>query len=238
MRIAGVEKNSFVDWPGRLCATVFTSGCDFDCYYCHNRRLIDSDSALVEPADFFAWLNKRRDFIEGVAVSGGEPTLQPNLEPFIRHIRGLGFPVKLDTNGGHPEVLGGLLASGLLDYVAMDVKAPLDRYEELTGVPVDPGRIRASIRLIAGGGVDYEFRTTAAPSLTVEDIAAVAQLIDGADRYVLQQYRPPGAVKDPDASPSNGPAHPPKWFFQAKDLVAPYVEQCLFRGLDAQGMVA
>jgi len=198
VRIAGIEKNSFRDYPGRLAAVLFTPGCNLDCFYCHNRHLLGGQPWFdgMPPRDALDWLARRRAFLEAVVISGGEPTLQPDLADFIRQVRALGYPVKLDTNGTRPHVLAALIEADLLDYVAMDVKAPQEKYEAFCGVPVDHSAINASIDLLLCGHIDYEFRTTAVPQLTEDDLLAIARRIRGAKRFVLQQYRKPEARRE------------------------------------------
>ena len=190
MKIAGIQKCSMVDYPGKMSAVVFTRGCNLDCYYCHNHWLIpDSDEALHREEDVMRFLERRVGRLDAVVVSGGEPTLQRDLEGFIRKVRDLGYPIKLDTNGTNPDVLRRLVDEGLLDYVAMDVKAPRERYQEICGA-VDVDAVDASIQILLEGRVDYEFRTTLAPELTDSDIERIGVWILGARRHVLQQFRP------------------------------------------------
>jgi len=193
MKIAGIQKNSFVDYRGKIAAVVFTPGCNLNCYYCHNRSILDEGacSKIYREKEVIQYLAERKRFLDGVVISGGEPTLQPDLEIFISEVKKLGYPVKLDTNGTNPDRLAGLIENKLLNYVAMDIKAPFERYEEICGVCVDTGKIGRSIDLLMKGQVDYEFRTTVAPDITEMDILAIAHRIKGASRYILQQYRKP-----------------------------------------------
>ncbi|MCX5757530.1 MAG: anaerobic ribonucleoside-triphosphate reductase activating protein [Candidatus Hydrogenedentes bacterium] len=143
------------------------------------------------------WLDERKDLIDGVVITGGEPTIQSGLPEFIERIRAKGYRVKLDTNGSRPAVLAGLLELGLLDYVAMDIKAPMGQYDAFTGVHVEHEAINESIDRLLNGNIDYEFRTTVTPQLTHADILSIARRIQGAKRYVLQQYRRPADACDP-----------------------------------------
>lgn len=194
MKTSGLVRLSTVDFPGRLAAVVFTAGCDLDCFYCHNRPLLGADAPDMPLADIVAFLEKRRGTLDGVVVTGGEPTLQPDLPAFLRLLRDMGYAIKLDTNGCRPDVLEDLLRGGspaLADYVAMDIKAPLDRYGEVTKTNSDGQRILRSISLIMGSGVDYEFRTTAVRSLLgPQEIEEIGRLIPGARRFVLQKFVP------------------------------------------------
>ncbi|MBN1867998.1 anaerobic ribonucleoside-triphosphate reductase activating protein [Candidatus Sumerlaeota bacterium] len=199
MRIAGFEKCSLVDYPGKMAAVVFTPGCNMDCFYCHNRWIVSAgaDFCAYDPEQVLEFLDTRNGLLDGVVITGGEPTLQPGLEEFIGRVRDLGYPVKLDTNGTNPARLGRLIERGLVDYVAMDLKAPLDSngshcdYESLCGSGIDLEAVEASVRLLLQGWVEYEFRTTVAPQLGRDDLMAIARSIRGARRYVLQQYRVP-----------------------------------------------
>jgi len=186
MLIAGLVKNSFVDYPGLIAAVVFVPGCNMDCWYCHNRALWKADN-LLDTAEVTGFLEKRRGFLDGVVISGGEPTLQADLPQFIRDIRGMGYRVKLDTNGLKPDVVEALLPD--LDYVAMDIKAPPGQLNRVVSFDLDDAPIWRCADMLMGSGVDYEFRTTFMPTLGVSDIEEMARRIHGARRYVLQQYR-------------------------------------------------
>lgn len=195
MRVGAFSPLSLSDDPGRVSALVFVVGCNLRCPFCHNHELVLPELAPQGPtlaADaVLAKLRERNGFLDGVVVSGGEPTLQPDLGSFLAAVREAGLRTKLDTNGSRPEVLGALLARGLLDYVAMDVKAPPSRYAEYAGVAVDVGAIEASMRTIRESGIDYEFRTTVAPGLGEADLVEIAEWILGARRYMLQPFRVP-----------------------------------------------
>ncbi len=169
MKIAAIQRTSFVDYPGKIAAVVFTPGCNLDCFYCHNRMLLGNDgnyAGTTPVSQVLEYLRERQGLLDAVVLSGGEPTLQPGLADFIHEIRELGYRVKLDTNGTHPTVLALLLDAGLVDYVAMDVKAPPEKYDSICGVSVDHDSIDKSIGLVLSGPVTYEFRTTVVPQLT------------------------------------------------------------------------
>jgi pyruvate formate lyase activating enzyme len=197
MRIAAMHKCSFVDYPAHLAAVVFTPGCNLRCHYCHNPSLLADPAAgqmLIEPAAVLDFLALRRGLLDGLVITGGEPTLQKGLGEFCAAVHELGLLVKLDTNGTRPAVLAELIARRRVDFVAMDVKAPLGLYDEVCGCTVDTEAIGESIRLLLAGQVEYEFRTTFAPPLTAGDMVALAAQVRGARRYVIQQYRPPAGV--------------------------------------------
>lgn len=191
MKIAGLQNNSFVDYPGKIAAVVFTPGCNMNCFYCHNKILLtpEADKSLLNREEVLKFLHERRKFLDAVVISGGEPTLQDGLEEFMKDVKRMGYPVKLDTNGTNPSVLKKLINSKLLDYVAMDIKAPLEKYGYICGTRVEIDKIRESIDLLMQGDVDYEFRTTFVPQLGERDILSIAQMIKGARQYVLQQYK-------------------------------------------------
>ena len=193
MKIGGFQKVSLIDYPGKISAVVFTQGCNFRCPFCHNPELVDPArfTDRIPEAEILAFLEKRRGRLDAVVITGGEPTLQTELVPFTIHLKAMGYRIKLDTNGALPEVLEDLLGRELLDYVAMDIKAPLERYGEVTKTKTEVDRIRRSISLIMGSGIDYEFRTTAVRSLLgPEELEAIGRLIPGAKRFVLQKFVP------------------------------------------------
>ncbi len=194
MEIAAFVPLSLSDHEGRVSAVVFVSGCNFRCPFCHNPDLVlpgrEARSSLRE-GDVLARLRERSGFLDSVVVSGGEPTLQADLAEFLAEVRALGLAVKLDTNGSRPGVLAALVARRLVDSIAMDLKAPPERYAEFCGVPVAVGDIEASIRCLREEAPDYEFRTTVAPGLAERDLEAIASWIAGARKYVLQPFRVP-----------------------------------------------
>ncbi|HPL96817.1 MAG TPA: anaerobic ribonucleoside-triphosphate reductase activating protein [Smithellaceae bacterium] len=193
MKIGGLQKLSLIDYPEKISAVIFTQGCNFRCPYCHNPQLVDVKlyQPCLEEKDIFRFLENRRGRLDAVVITGGEPALQDDLIPFIMDIRRLGFAVKLDTNGSRPRVLERLLRDGLVDFIAMDVKAPLEKYPDVVRAPLDKDDLRESIRLVIGAKIPHEFRTTAAASLLrPEDILTIAREIDGAKRYALQRFQP------------------------------------------------
>lgn len=230
MKIAGQNKCSFSDYPGRLAAVVFTPGCNLDCFYCHNRGLIGQDSGEA-PENFLAWLADRRGLVDAVVVSGGEPTLQEGLAGFLQKVRGMGFLTKLDTNGTQPDVLRELIEYRLVDYVAMDVKAPPSRYGEMTGRSGFAAAIEDSIGVLLKGRTPYEFRTTFSPPLRTPDAVAIARQIAGARKYVLQQYRPELA----SCALAPKQPHPDEYVREAACAAGEYVKLCDVRGLRTSG---
>jgi pyruvate formate lyase activating enzyme len=197
MKITGLQKVSLIDYPGYIAATVFLAGCNLDCGYCHNRWMIDASQivAAMSEQDFLAWLKTRHGRLGGVCVSGGEPTLQGALPELLQAIKALGYAVKLDTNGTLPERLDRLLQRGLVDYVAMDLKAPLDeRYSGVAGVVMDLDAIRRSMAILRDWGGAYEYRTTVLPSLAEPALAAIAAELTSFESWYLQRYIPVAGV--------------------------------------------
>ncbi len=223
MLIAGFQKTSFVDYPGQPCAVVFTPYCNMNCVYCHNFHILKRDAPLIPEEPVLEYLEKRAGLLSAVVISGGEPTLQQNLEAFILRVRTFGYKVKLDTNGTKPGVLMGLLNKNLLDYIAMDVKAPAGKYDEIACAGVDMDSIRKSITVIRNSGIPHEFRMTFAPQLTREDALAAARMVNGCDRFYLQQYRPRNE-QDPLA-------HPPGEVLKTGEAIAREIGNCTVRGL-------
>ncbi|MFP4445655.1 MAG: anaerobic ribonucleoside-triphosphate reductase activating protein [Desulfosudaceae bacterium] len=192
MVIGGLQKISVIDFPGKVSCVLFCAGCNFHCPYCHNPDLISADiEPLFSGEAFQEFLEKRRGFLDGVVITGGEPTLNEDLAAWCGRIKDLGLAVKLDTNGSRPAVLERLLDSGCVDYLAMDVKTVPEKYPSLlAGGSFDPGNIRSSIEMIKQSGLDYEFRTTCVRPFVDEDVMSeVAGLVAGAPLYVLQQCR-------------------------------------------------
>ncbi len=199
MRIGGLQKTSLIDFPGRVAAVVFTQGCNMRCAYCHNPSLVipAQFEALLDEASLWDFLEKRRGRLDGVVVSGGEPTIHRDLPAFLRRIRSMGYEIKLDTNGSNPFMLKGLLDEGLLSFVAMDIKGDPGDYKRYCGAAIPAESVRASIDLVMSSGVAHEFRTTAVPGLhTLESLKALCEMVRGADRYAVQAFRP-GSCLDP-----------------------------------------
>ncbi len=199
MKIAGLEPFSLIDFPGKIAAVVFTQGCNFRCPYCYNPELVDPlrYGALLDEQAIFSFLNERRGELEAVVLGGGEPTLQNDLADFLRAVRRLGYATKLDTNGSQPDLLARLLQEGLLDYIAMDLKAPLARYASYVQAPGDTQAISRSLDMVKGSGIDHELRTTVVSGdLQQADFQALAQLALGARRYVLQRFQSRPALVD------------------------------------------
>ena len=192
MRIQGLQKLTLLDFPERVACTVFFAGCNFRCPFCHNASLVVDipPQADVTEEEFFSFLKKRQGILDGVCITGGEPLLQPNIEEFIRKIKDLGFAVKLDTNGSFPEKLKVLVAKGLVDYVAMDIKNCPEAYGVTAGVQdLDVSSIIKSVSYLKEGHVPFEFRTTVVKGYhTKENFEKIGQWLQGTERYFLQNF--------------------------------------------------
>lgn len=190
MKICGYEKFSMVDWEGRIVCTVFTVGCNFRCPFCHNASLADGSASGDLTEEVFEYLRTRKGLIDGVCISGGEPTLHAGLEDFCQETKKLGYDIKLDTNGTNPDVLERLITRGLVDYVAMDVKNSPSKYAAIVGAEsLDLSDIQRSVDILKNGSVDCEFRTTLVADFHNEsDIKMIALWLCGSNRYYMQKY--------------------------------------------------
>ena len=230
MVVNGLMKMTLLDFPGRVACTVFTAGCNMRCPFCHNAALVtEIDPAeRIEVDEIMAFLKKRVGLLDGVAITGGEPLLQPDIADFIREVRLLGYAVKLDTNGSFPDRLEALVGEGLVDYVAMDIKNSPELYARTVGVDdFDLAPVERSKDFLLSGAVDYEFRTTVVAQFhTVESIAGAAKWIAGAKRYYLQQFTDSGNLI------SDGLTAAPKNIMEEmRDAAKVYVPETALRGL-------
>lgn len=228
MKIHGLQKMTLLDFPGKVACTVFLGGCDLRCPFCHNSELLTADAPhLMESPELLDFLKKRVGLLDGVAFTGGEPLLRPGLPALLAEIKELGYPVKLDTNGGHPERLRRVVEEGLVDYVAMDVKNSPARYAETAGLPtLDYAPFAESIAYLLAGAVDYEFRTTVVAQYHDEaSFEAIANEIAGAERYFLQPFT------DRDTVPLRGLSAPTDAQLQRYlTIVLPHVKHAEIRG--------
>ena len=197
MRISGLQKLTLLDFPGHTACTVFTSSCNFRCPFCHNASLVENriETEITEE-EFFSFLAKRHGILDGVAITGGEPTLQPDLGDFIAKIANEGFKVKLDSNGYRPETLRELLAAGNVSYVAMDIKSSRERYAAAAGIKnIDVSKIEKSVEIIKSSGVEYEFRTTAVKGIhSPQDFLSIGNWLGDVPRYFIQKFTDSGDV--------------------------------------------
>ncbi|MDR3117351.1 MAG: anaerobic ribonucleoside-triphosphate reductase activating protein [Puniceicoccales bacterium] len=228
MKIAGWHRCSLIDFPGKVAATLFTQGCNLRCPFCHNGDLWDLQTpGTVPEGEIFAFLETRKGLLDGVVVSGGEPTLQPDLPDFLRRLRELGFATKLDSNGFRPEVLENLLANRLLNFVALDVKHIPERYAAACGCPVSLDALRRSLRLLRESGLDYELRTTVVPGIHApEELPALLELVAGAPRLTLQNFDPRSAASH---SLRLRKPFPPEVLEGLRDKFSPHVGQFSIR---------
>ncbi len=229
MNIQGFQKMTLLDFPGRVACTVFTGGCNLRCPFCHNGGLVRTPFASSNLEDeVLTYLARRKGLIDGVCITGGEPLLQPDLEDFIRKIKEMGYLVKLDTNGSLPKRLGALLATGLIDYVAMDIKSSPEGYEAATGCSVDPAVYAESVDLIRQSGIAREFRTTAVKGIhTAEDFAAIGEWLAGEERYFIQCFVDSGNLLGGSCAAFDG--EETEMLLQA---VRPYIPGATVRGRD------
>ena len=196
MLIKGLQKTTLLDFPQKVACTVFTGGCNFRCPFCHNASLVKlTDDERIDNDEFFSFLNKRVNILDGVCITGGEPLLQKDIFEFIQRIKSLGYAVKLDTNGAYPNELNSLISAGLIDYVAMDIKNSRSKYAKTCGVSVNIDDIQKSIDLLSSSGIEYEFRTTVVRELhSTEDIIEIAEWISAAPKYFLQSFKDSGDI--------------------------------------------
>ena len=228
LNIGGYQKTTLLDYPGKLAATVFIGGCNFRCPFCHNSELFAPEE-LYDEEELLSIFKKRRGVLEGIAITGGEPTLQAELPDFMRKIKELGLLEKLDSNGYRPEVLRSLIEEGLVDYIAMDIKNSPEHYGETAGFEkIDMSRIEESAQLLKTCGIDHEFRTTVVPELHAEeDFEAIGRWLAGPDKYFLQGYRDSDMVYERRFSQ---PA--PQLMRQIREIVLPYLPNTQIRGVD------
>lgn len=230
MEIHGLQKLTLLDYPGKVACTVFLGGCNLRCPFCHNGELVlDPGPALMSPEELLTFLDRRRGLLDGVCITGGEPLLRPDLPRLLEAVKEKGFLLKLDTNGGFPQALEDIIARGLVDYVAMDIKNSPERYSETVGVPgLDLAPYRESAALLLEGKVDYEFRTTVVRELHDEaSFRAIGLWINGARRYFLQAFVDRDTVLSPGLHPCS---RTEMEAFAA--IVRPYIPQVELRGVD------
>lgn len=202
MIIGGLEKLTLLDYPEHLAAIIFTQGCNFRCHFCYNPMLVlpreggdeknkkEKGFSQLSLKNLFLFLSERFGRLEGVVITGGEPTLHPDLPSFIKKIKKIGYRVKLDTNGTNPFMLAQLIKNKLIDYIAMDIKAPFSKYQSVVGASVDCNNLQKSVKIIMKSGLPYEFRTTVVPGLLLpDDFAAMGESIKGASKWYLQRFK-------------------------------------------------
>ena len=190
MKIGGLQKTSLLDYPEEVSAIIWTVGCNFNCPFCYNKDLVKGNITEIPEDEVLSFLDKRKKMLDGLVISGGEPFLQKDLKNFCKKVKKLGYKIKIDTNGTFPDKLKELIDEKLVDYIAMDIKAPAKKYEKLAGKKTDTKKIKKSIKIIQDSGVDYEFKTTFVPELLKkEDIIEIAKELKGSKKYYLQQFK-------------------------------------------------
>jgi len=231
IEIGGLQKTTLIDYPGRLAATIFLIGCNFRCSFCYSSELVLPDKIKNQPRipqkEFFSFLRERKGLLEAITVCGGEPTLNKDLPAFIKKIKKLGYLVKLDTNGSNPKMLKSLIDKKLIDYVAMDIKAPREKYVKVAGRGVNMDDIEESIKILKQNKVDYEFRTTVVPSIhSQKDIIGIAKWLNPAKRYYLQNFRPEKTInpKFKKIKP-----YPQEFLLEIKKEISRFFEVCEIR---------
>lgn len=231
MQINGFNKSTLLDYPKHLAATIFVGGCNMRCPFCHNASLVTNAAAqpVIPVEEVLAYLNKRKNILEGVCISGGEPTLYPDLKELIINIKNLGYKVKLDTNGTNPEMLKDLAEKNLIDYIAMDIKNSKEHYGLTVGImDYEAGLIEESVSYLLSGAIDYEFRTTLVQQLHNEqDIIAIGNWIKGAKAYYLQSFKDSGDILNPGLC-----SHSKDTLLYYVKLLTPYVRNVSLRGID------
>ena len=233
MLIGGFQKLTLIDFPGKLAAIVFTSGCSFRCPFCYNPELVLPEKIKSQPKipekDILDFLKEREGLLEGLVITGGEPTIHEDLPEFIKKIKKMGYSVKLDTNGSNPKMLKDLIGKKLIDYVAMDIKAPLKEkdYNKATGVKGALSKVKKSIKIIQNSGIDYEFRTTVVPTIhKKEDIIEIVRLISTTKKYYLQNFRPEKSINKKFGKIK---PYPVEYLLEIQRAIAPFFEICRVR---------
>ncbi|MBU1045775.1 anaerobic ribonucleoside-triphosphate reductase activating protein [Patescibacteria group bacterium] len=232
MRIGGIQKSTLIDYPGKVAATIFVSGCNFKCPFCYNPELVLAEEIkkhpLIPEEKIWEFLEERKGFLDGVVICGGEPTIYDDLPDFIEKIQEMGFLIKLDTNGSRPEMLRQLIELNLLDYAAMDVKAPKKRYKTVVGADIDVGQIDKSIKLLKKGVIDFEFRTTLVPGLVEKkDILEIVKWISPAPKYFLQNFQSQGKLLNPKLAKAK--SFPDEYLEKLKEEITPHFDVCQIR---------
>jgi pyruvate formate lyase activating enzyme len=226
----GIQKNSLIDYPGKISCVLFTSGCNFACPYCHNPDLAKGNPPLIlEETEIFDFLENRKGFLDGVVVTGGEPTIYDDIGSVCAKIKLLDYPVKLDTNGSNPSVLKYLINEGLVDYIAMDIKTDPLLYNFFIKYGCEPSDIFSSIKIIMDSGIDYEFRTTCVkPFINRPVIEKISDIIKGANLYVLQHFRKKN-ILDPDFFAVEDCGFNKDEMLELKTAAKPFLQNCIIR---------
>lgn len=229
--IKGFQKLSLIEYPGKIVAIAFVGKCDFKCPFCYNIDLVKNYKKMpdIPEKKIIDFMSKRKRLLDGLVITGGEPTIHKGLSKFIEKIKDMGFLVMVETNGSNPSMLNRLIKRKLVDYVAMDIKAPLEKYDKAAGVKVNKKKIQESIDIIRNSGIDYEFRTTVIPKLfKKEDAIAIGKWLKGSKRYYLQQFRPDKTL---DKSFEKVKSYPPEKLKEFARIMKPFFKFVKVRGI-------
>jgi len=231
MMIKGFQKLSLIEYPGKLSAVVFLGKCNFRCGFCYNIDLVKNYKKLpdIPEKKILDFLSTRRELLDALSITGGEPTLHKRLPAFVKKVKDLGFLVMLETNGSNPGMVKKLIDKKLVDYIAMDIKASLEKYDEVAGVKVNKKKIQESIDIIRNSKVDHEFRTTVIPKhFKKEDALAIGKWLKSSKRYVLQQFRPDKTL---NGSYQKIKPYPPEKLKEFVKIMKPYFKSVKIRGI-------
>ena len=230
MNIGGLQKTSLLDYPDTISAIIWTIGCDFCCPFCYNKDLVLGKVGVISEEEILSFLEKRKGMLEGLVISGGEPLMQKDVVQFAEKAKKLGYLIKIDTNGTFPEKLKELIDKELVDYIAMDVKAPKKKYDKLTNVKTDIKKIEKSIKIILDSAPDYEFKTTFVPGLlTKEDIINIAKWLERSKRFYLQQFKNDAPLIS--SKLKNVVPYSKEELIDMLNYIKPYFESCDVRGI-------
>jgi pyruvate formate lyase activating enzyme len=230
MKIGGIQKTSLLDYPDVISAIIWTVGCNFRCPFCYNKDIVLGNVQLIPEKEIFSFLEKRKGMLEGLVITGGEPFLQKDITNFCENVKKLSYLIKIDTNGTFPEKLIEFIDKKLIDYVAMDVKAPKKKYDKLANAKVNTKKIEESIKILKDSKIDYEFRTTFVPELlTKNDVIEIAEWLKGSKRFYLQQFKQNTelvSAKFQDVSP-----YPKEELIKTIEDIKSYFDICEVRGI-------
>jgi len=230
MKIGGIQKTSLLDYPDVISAIVWTIGCNFRCPFCYNKDIVLGNVHLIPEKEIISFLKKRKGLIEGLVITGGEPFLQKDLSDFCEKVKKLSYLIKVDTNGMYPKELKKLLEKNLIDYIAMDIKAPKKKYEKLTNIKLNIKKIEESIKILQNSKIDYEFRTTFVPGLlTKNDIIEIGKWLKNSKKFYLQQFKPISPMISNELECK--PPYSDKILIDTLEEIKSYFDICEIRGI-------
>jgi len=229
MKISGIQKLSLIDYPNKTATVLFLPGCNFRCGFCHNQELVEDTLGDLGSDKIMSFLETRKGLVDAVCITGGEPTTHKDLPELTLKLKQMGFLIKLDTNGSNPEMLNNLIEQGLVDFVAMDIKAPIKNYHETTVLKIDKEKINKSVEILKKGKTNYEFRTTVVPGMIDKDaLSEIARWLKGSEKYVLQQFEPKKCM---DASFQEKTPYKRQELFHFQKLMQPHFKTVEVRNL-------